>query len=91
MIVEALFAVGVGFINFFLGLLPTADPPSFVLGMTGWLDTVWDYASGLGAWIPYTVLGDVVVAVLASVGIGFAIKIARIVASFFTAGGGSAA
>lgn len=91
MIFEAIVSVFAGFVSWVFSLLPNDDPPAWLLSSTGALRTVWSYAAGLGAWIPWDVAGYVVAAVLSCVGIGLAIKVLRIVASFFTAGGGSAA
>lgn len=90
MIAEGLIVVGVGFVNFFLGLLPKTSAPAWLDNGTGYLATVWGYASGLGAWIPWSLVGTVLTAVLLCVVLGFGIKVARIVASYFTLGGGSA-
>jgi len=45
----------------------------------------------MGVWFPSTLVITVLTGVLALWLVGFGIKIVRIVASFFTAGGGSAA
>lgn len=91
MIVEALFTVLTGLVEFILDLLPTTDAPEWMLLAPYFLNVAVGYGSGLGAWIPWSLVGQVFGAVLASVGIGFTIKVVRIIASFFTAGGGSAA
>lgn len=91
MIFEGIVDVFVGFVNFVLGLLPDAPPPSWFTDADGYLRNTIDAASGLGAWIPWQLVTTVVGSVLACVAIGFGIKLVRIVASFFTAGGGSAA
>lgn len=90
MISEALIRFFMGFLNWFLGLLPTANAPSWMVNASGYLATVWSYGAGLGAWIPWSMVGTVLASVLVCVGIGFGIKVARIVASFMTLGGGGA-
>lgn len=77
-------------VNFVLGLLPTVSPPSWLTDGSGYLATIWGYGAGLGAWIPWSLVGVVFAAVLVCIGIGFGIKVVRIVASFATIGGGSA-
>lgn len=74
-----------------VSLFPTADPPDWLNDGAGYLNTALATGAGLGGWVNFTVAGIVLAAVLASVLIGFGIKLVRIVASFFTAGGGSAA
>ena len=51
---------------------------------------VVEQAAGLGAWIPWSTVGTVSASVVLCMGIGLTIKLVRIVASFFTAGGGAA-
>lgn len=69
-----------------------------VLTMPGWWSSVDDgllslagYASGFGAWFPIGSAISALTFVVAVVAIALTIKLIRIVASFFTAGGGSAA
>lgn len=90
MIVELLVQVFTSFVTFVLGMLPTVTLPAW-LGEDSYLSEVWSYGAGLGAWIPFALFGQVAAVVMSCVLIGFTIKIVRIVASFFTAGGGSAA
>jgi hypothetical protein len=89
MIAEALIRIGVGFVNFILGLLPDAGPPAWMQD-GGVLSSIWQYGAGLGAWIPWPIVGTVLAAVFACMVAGFVIKVVRIIASFATVGGGSA-
>ena len=64
--------------------------PDWWASVDGALATLGTAAAGIASWVP---VGDAVTVagfVLACVGIGFGIRLVRIVASFFTAGGGSA-
>lgn len=75
-----------------LDLFPEGPEPAPVLGgvSSAW-GTVVSSAASMGAWIPWSVVGAalaVVAAVLVTAGV---IKLVRIVASFVTLGGGSAA
>jgi hypothetical protein len=79
------------FFMLIVGWLPTDPPPSWVSDANGLLSQIWGWGAGLGAWVPWQLIGVVVAAVLACALIGFLIKIVRIVASFLTLGGGSAA
>lgn len=91
MIAEGLVNMFTGFVKFVLGAFPTSGAPAWLENTSAQLQTVWTYGSGLGAWVPWSFVGTVLGAVLTCTVIGFGIKVARIVASFFTAGGGSAA
>jgi hypothetical protein len=90
-ITEGLFSVFSGFVRFMIGLLPSGSLPEWVDDGAVHLREVWALGAGLGAWVPWSLFGTVAAAVMGCVVIGFGIKVARIVASFFTAGGGSAA
>jgi hypothetical protein len=90
-IVEGLIKMFTGFVRFVLDMFPHDAPPGWLASASEALTTVWGYAAGLGAWIPWSFVGTVTAAVVASVALGFTLKLIRIVASFFTAGGGSAA
>lgn len=91
MILEAIVNFFAGVVEFFLNLLPSMDPPGFVTGFGEKVSDVLGYASGLGAWLPLGLVATVTGALIVCIGVGFGIKVVRIVASFFTAGGGSAA
>lgn len=91
MIVEALVDVLFGIVEFVIGLIPTTAAPVWIADASGYLETLWGYGAGLGAWVPWSLVGTVFASVLSCVAIGLVIKLVRIVASFFTAGGGSAA
>lgn len=73
-----------------LGALPTITAPSWLTSNNSAMTTVFADAGSMGVWFPSTLLIAVLTGLLVIMGIGFAIKIARMVASFFTAGGGSA-
>lgn len=91
MIFEAVVGFFVALVDFFLGLLPSSTPPEWFLTAGDAVSDVLAHAAGLGAWLPLPLAVTVFGALLASVLVGFGIKVVRIVASFFTAGGGSAA
>lgn len=67
----------------------TADPPDWVDGTV--VERLFEGASTMGAWLPVQFGLSCVVAVLACKFVGLIVKMVRIVASFLTAGGGSAA
>lgn len=65
--------------------------PSFIADLPGYVATAAGYMVGTGPWIPWALATAVVGAYLACLAAGIALKLARIVASFLTLGGGSAA
>jgi hypothetical protein len=71
--------------------LPAPTPPDWWSSVSGAVDAVNSHITGLGAWLPFPVLRTVLAAVFALLAISLAVKVVRIVASFLTAGGGSAA
>lgn len=71
-------------------VLPAPEVPEWWGTLTTAIDTVNSHITGLGAWLPFPVLRTVVAAVATLMLVSLGLKIARIVASFFTAGGGSA-
>lgn len=90
MITDAILDFLTGVLHSILGALPTVSVPGW-LEASGPVATVFADAGSMGAWFPTTLAGVVLAALLAAWGTGFVIKAIRIVASFFTAGGGSAA
>lgn len=74
-----------------LAVLPTVSVPSWLSSNDSAFTTVFSAAGSMGVWFPSTLVVTVLTGVLALWLVGFAIKLVRIVASFFTAGGGSAA
>jgi hypothetical protein len=73
-------------------LMPSFPGPAAVFGpITDGLSTVAGYVGSLSFWLPFGALGTGLV-VLAGLGaVALTIKLVRIVASFLTLGGGSAA
>lgn len=91
MVTDALIEWLTTVVVFILGGVPQVDPPGWLLSTSSAVGTVYGYADSMGAWFPVNLTVTVVGSILAAWGIGFAVKVIRIVASFFTAGGGSAA
>lgn len=74
-----------------LDTLPHVDVPDWLASASEGASTIAGYGAGLGVWIPAPLIMGVVLTLLATWLIGFGIKAVRIVASFLTLGGGSAA
>ncbi len=91
MILEAILDLLAWLLGLIAGLFPQGNPPEWVGGFADSLETVLGTIQGVGTWIPSTLMLSVLATYLVCLGVGFAIKVVRIVASFLTAGGGSAA
>lgn len=91
MITDAIIGLLTNLVNTLLGSLPTFAMPSWFAAAAGPIQTVMGVGASLGAWVPTGLVITVLTALLAANGVAFGIKIARIVASFATFGGGSAA
>lgn len=84
-------AVG-GFAKVVLHLFPPLPDPGPILGgVNGAVGTVFSYAAGFGAWVPWGAVAAALGVVVAMLAASAVIKLVRIVASFLTLGGGSAA
>jgi hypothetical protein len=90
MIVDALVSILTGLLTFIAGLIPGGTVPAWFTGLTDDMETWIGYTAGLGAWIPLGLMLNVFGALLSCYVIGFTIRLVRIIASFFTAGGGAA-
>ena len=73
-----------------LSVLPVVTVPDWLSGNDSAFGMVFSAAGSMGVWFPSTLVISVLTGVLALWLIGFGIKLVRVVASFFTAGGGSA-
>lgn len=67
------------------------DPPAWLTQGTGFIQTVVGYAGMFDSWVPMSIAGPIAIFVPLALVAGLVIKVARIVASFLTLGGGSAA
>jgi hypothetical protein len=91
-IVELIVQAVAGLVVFIVGLFPTVPPAGWLTnGITDAVAMVGPHLAGFGAWVPFTAAGQAVGFVVAALAVAVLVKLVRIVASFFTAGGGSAA
>lgn len=67
------------------------SPPAWLSQGTGFIQTVVSYAGMFDSWVPMSIAAPIVIFVPLALVAGLVIKVARIVASFLTLGGGSAA
>jgi len=72
-----------------LGAIPVPSEDSWVSDISGSVSWVSTTLSGLGAWIPFPLLGAVLGTVAIVWGVAVGIRIGRMVLSLFTGGGGA--
>jgi hypothetical protein len=89
-IVEWFLDLLVSLLEALLSVIPSFDPPGWFTSSTSGFASVFGVAQSMGVWLPVNLGFVVVAAVLTCIVVGFGIKVARIAASFLTAGGGSA-
>lgn len=91
MVTDAILRALANFLSWVVGLFPTITLPEWVAIVTGFISGIVTQALQLGNWIPWPMVGLAFVFIWGAFIVALAVRIARIVASFFTAGGGSAA
>lgn len=91
MIIKWLLDVVTGFLGWVVGLLPSVSIPVWMsTTVPNAITTIGGYISSIDVWLPFSDAGIAVAFVVVALAAAVAIKIVRIVASFVTAGGGSA-
>lgn len=80
-----------GLVQWVIGLFPTFSTPGFFSQAASAISSIGTQVSSVGAWLPIGLIGAVVTAWAVTFAAGVAIKVIRIIASYFTLGGGSAA
>jgi len=91
MITELLIKGAAAFLTMIVDALPTFDPPRWLLAPADPIVLVFAEASSMSVWINLPLALIVGSIVFASLLIGAATKLSRIVLSLFTGGGGGAA
>lgn len=74
-----------------IDLIPVPNPDSVQNGVSSGVGVVFDAAGSLSFWVPFGATGAALLVVAGVAGAAFGIKVVRIIASFLTLGGGSAA
>lgn len=74
-----------------LGTMPEIQVPEWLNSTSGMVGTVFGYASSMGVWFPSGLAVAVAGTLLSVWLVSLGIKVARMVLSLFTGGGGSAA
>lgn len=91
MITEALISWVTGFIGWIVERFAVPEVPSWLTGAPAQISDLGAKLAGTGQWIPWEIAQTVLSAVALCIAAGITVKLVRIVASFLTAGGGSAA
>jgi len=91
MITQALLDFAVSVFSALLSVVPSFELPSWFETVLPWWATVFDLAEGFRVWIPFDAIKNVLVFSLAVYATVIGIRVARIMVSLFTGGGGSAA
>jgi hypothetical protein len=90
MIVQWFVGIIATVVHWSIGALPTTTLPDWTSTVSSLVTTINSYITGVAVWLPFSALSTVVVLIATVIGVALLVKVARIVLSFFTAGGGSA-
>lgn len=74
MITEWFLSMAAGVADWFLGLFGTDDPPQWLDDVSEFLGDIFYRVNGLGAWIPFGVVGVVTVTLLGLWGVLWLVK-----------------
>lgn len=92
MIADALLDLLFTVAGFVVGLFPDFPAPAWMTTtLPGWIDTVAGWFDGLSNWLPVEHFVPVLAFAAGGVAVALVVRLVRIVLSFLTAGGGSAA
>lgn len=91
MITTAILSWLAGLFSALLSWLPAPSVPSWVSGITTAVSTVVTYMASMSAWFPVGLLRTILLAWAAAYLVAVAVRLARLVVSLFTGGGGSVA
>lgn len=91
MIIESLIDLVANFVGWIIEGVPAPDLSVLDEGITGFVDLFLSVVGPFTHFFPLTLMGVILGAYIAIWASGVGLKLVRIVASFFTAGGGSAA
>ena len=79
------------FITWVIAGIPAPAVPSWMSAISSDIASVVDFINKLSSWIPSSLLMAVITAYVGVFAIAIGIRVTRIIASFFTGGGGSVA
>lgn len=90
MVTDALLDFVAWLVETVVGWMPDSEPPEWLGNIANMGAVLGDGVNSMGAWLPIALGFQIVQAAVVCLGVGLLIKVVRILASFFTAGGGSA-
>jgi hypothetical protein len=73
----------------FLRSIPVPSDDSWIADLGDAVAWVADQVANLGAWIPFSLIGGILVTLVSVWGVAVGIRIGRMVLSLFTGGGGA--
>lgn len=91
MVTESLLTLIASFVVWIIEGVPAPEPPEWFGSAAQGIEDIDALLSDMSPWIPVGLIGLILTAWAATLATGIGLKLVRIVASFFTAGGGSAA
>lgn len=91
MITEWVLGVGGWLLTALTSVIPSVTVPTWLSGSDSAFSTVFAAAGSMGVWYPAPLVAAILAGLLALWLAGFVIKVARMVLSVFTGGGGSSA
>lgn len=91
MITEAIVKVWAAVVRWTLSLMPTWTPPEWMVSATTWLSDGLAAVGAFAWFLPIAAVRHCFVFLLACLALVWTIRVVRIVASFLSGGGGSAA
>lgn len=77
MVTEWLIGLGVAIVEWFVSLFGDAEPPEWLTGVSGFIAELFARASGLGAWVPFVLIGIVGGSVFATWAVLWLVKLIR--------------
>lgn len=92
MLIELIWGVLASILSFIIGLFPDLPSAEWLrTGVASGVSTISAGAGTLSAWVPFGTAATCLTFLIGTLGVVVLVKVVRIIASFFTAGGGSAA
>ena len=91
MVTDAVVGWAASFVAWIGGLVSLPAVPTFLSSLGGYVGTASSYVTGTGVWMPWSLLVTVIGAWAVCLLAALVVKVVRIIASFLTLGGGSAA
>lgn len=91
MVTESVIGLVVGFVTWIIETVPAPAVPDWFDDANAGLSSLANVMGSVAVWIPVGLIGLVLTVWVVTWGVAIGIKVVRIIASFLTLGGGSAA